>query len=117
MNKLLKLNLIGLILFLTSCTSMSPLQVHTSLPTLTKSKYISQSEIETNNCKYLTKSRTYTAPIGFTAKDDLRNGAKGIDEWVTIDGGNAYVLKNFKWVNVTEETTQLHIEFDTLLCK
>jgi len=117
MNKLLKLKLFGIFLFLTSCSSMSPLQVHNTLPTLTKSKYISQSEIETKNCKYLTKNRTYTAPIGLTAKDDLKNGAKGIDEWVTIDGGNAYVLRNFKWVNVTDETTQLNIEFDTLLCE
>lgn len=117
MKTLFKLHIIGMILFFTSCTSMSPLQVHNSLPTLTKSKYMSQSEIETKNCKYLTKNRSYTAPIGLTVKDDLRNGAKGIDEWVTIDRGNAYVLKNFKWVNISNGATQLHIEFDTLSCE
>jgi len=117
MNKLIKLNLIGVILFLTSCTSMSPLQVHNSLPTLTKSKYITQSEIETSNCKPLTKNRNYIAPIGMTSKNDLTNAAKGIDEWVKIDGGNAYVLKNFNWVNVDKETTQLHVDFDTFLCE
>jgi|GEM_PF-540640 hypothetical protein len=118
MNKLFKINLIGVILFLTSCsTSMSPMQVNNVLPTLTKSKYISQSEIETSKCKYLTKSRSYVAPIGISAKDDLRNGAQGIDEWVTLDGGNAYILKNFKWVYVSNDATQLHLEFDTLLCE
>lgn len=118
MNKLLKLNIIGVILFLTSCSSsMSPIQVNNTLPTLTKSKYISSSEIEQSNCKILTKNRNYTAPIGLFAKNDLKNTARGIDEWVTLDGGNAYVLRNYKWVNVGEEATQLHVEFDTLLCE
>ncbi|MHC0445657.1 hypothetical protein ACWA1F_09600 [Flavobacterium sp. 3-218] len=117
MNKLIKLNLIGLILFLTSCTAMSPLQVHNSLPTLTKSKYITQSEIETSNCKFLTQNRNYIAPIGMTPKNDLANAAKGIDEWVKIDGGNAYILRNFNWVNIDQDTSQLHVDFDTLLCE
>jgi hypothetical protein len=118
MNRLIKINLIVVILFLTSCSSsMSPIQVNNTLPTLTKSKFISPSEIEASNCKYLTKNRSYTASIRLFAKDDLRNGAKGIDEWVTLDGGNAYVLRNYKWVNVGDETTQLHLEFDTLLCE
>ncbi|OOV17862.1 hypothetical protein [Flavobacterium sp. LM4] len=119
MNKLIKLNLTGVILFLTSCSSsMSPIQVHNTLPSLTKSKYILQSEIEKNNCKYLTKNRSYTAPIGLLTKNDLKNGARGIDEWVILDGGNAYVLRNYKWVNIDNEvTTQLYLEFDTLLCE
>jgi len=96
---------------------MSPLQVHNTLPTLTKAKYISSLEAEKSNCKFLTKNRSYTAPIGMFAKDDLRNAARGIDEWVTLDGGNAYILKNYKWVNVGEEATQLHVEFDSLLCE
>lgn len=117
MNKLIKLNLVGMILFLTSCTSMSPLQVHNTLPTLTKSKYITQSEIEISTCKSLTKNRSYVAPIGMTPKNDLTNAAKGIDEWVKIDGGNAYVLRNFNWVNIDQDTSQLHVDFDTLLCE
>lgn len=118
MNKLIKLYFIGVLLFLTSCSSsMSPIQVHNTLPTLTKSKYILSSEIEKSNCKFLSQNRSYTAPIGMFAKDDLRGAAKGIDEWVTLDGGNAYVLRNYKWVNVGEEATQLHVEFDTLLCE
>jgi hypothetical protein len=53
-----------------------------------------------------------------STKDDLRNGAKGIDEWVKLDGGNAYVLTNYKWVTVGNDgATQLYIEFDTLLCE
>lgn len=120
------LNLIVVIMtlaILTSCaTSMTPMQVNNTLPTLTKSKFISQAQAEeavkSNGCKYLVKGRNYTAPIGLTTKDDLRNGAKGIDEWVKLDGGNAYVLNNYKWITVDHNgSTQLHIEFDTMLCE
>ncbi|WKK59305.1 hypothetical protein [Sphingobacterium sp. BN32] len=122
--KFLKLNVVIMTLaLLTSCaTSMTPMQVNNTLPTLTKSKFISQAQAEeavkSNGCKYLVKGRNYTAPIGLTTKDDLRNGAKGIDEWVKLDGGNAYVLNNYKWVTVDHNgSTQLHIEFDTMLCE
>ncbi|MFS0490923.1 hypothetical protein [Leadbetterella byssophila] len=122
--KFLKLNVVIMTLaLLTSCaTSMTPMQVNNTLPTLTKSKFISQAQAEeavkSNGCKYLVKGRNYTAPIGLTTKDDLRNGAKGIDEWVKLDGGNAYVLNNYKWVTVDRNgSTQLHIEFDTMLCE
>ncbi len=124
MNKFIKLNLIlGATLFFASCaTSMSPIEVNNTLPTLTKSKYITQAQAQestkTNSCRYLVKGRKYTAPIGLTSKDDLRNGARGIDEWVKLDGGNAYVLTNFNWITVDHNgSTQLHIEFDTMLCE
>jgi hypothetical protein len=119
--------LVGAIaLLVSSCaTSMTPIEVNNILPALTESKFISQvqagEDIETGRCKYLVKGRKYTAPIGFTVEDDLRNGAKGIDEWVKIDGGNAYVLTSFNWVTVAidpktnSQTTQLYIEFDTML--
>lgn len=124
MKNLLKFNVIILMLvLLTSCaTSMSPVKVNNTLPTLTKSKFISQADaeeaIKTNKCKYITKGRNYTATMGLTTKNDLKNGAKGIDEWVTLDGGNAYVLRSYKWVTVDHNgSTQLHIEFDTILCE
>ena len=123
MLKCTKLYFIGIILFLASCaTSMSPIEVNNTLPNLTKSKFISQAQAEeitkTDKCKYLVKNRSYAAPIGLSTKDDLKNGAKGIDEWVNLDGGNAYVLKNFKWITVDQNgATQLHVEFDTMLCQ
>jgi len=124
MVKLIKLNLIiGVVLFLASCaTSMAPIEVNNTLPTLTKSKFISQSQaeeaIKTNRCKYLVKGRNYVAPIGFSTKNDLKNGAKGIDEWVKVDGGNSYVFISYKWVTVGHNgSTQLHIDFDTMLCE
>lgn len=123
MMRLASINLIAVCLVLASCaTSMSPIEVHNTLPNLTVSKFITQSEvekmIETNKCKFLVKNRNYVAPIGFTTKDDLKNGAKGIDEWVKLDGGNAYILKNYKWVTVDQNgSTQLYIDFDTLLCE
>ena len=124
MVKFITLNIvIGAIFFFASCaTSMSPTVVNNTLPTLTTSKFISQSQaeegIKTKRCKYLVRGRNYTAPIGLTVKNDLKNGAKGIDEWVELDGGNAYVLISYKWVTVgVDGSTQLHIEFDTMLCE
>ncbi len=123
MIKLAQLTLTGVILFFTSCvTSMSPLEVNNTLPTLTKSKFVSQVQAEeftkTNKCKYLVRNRTYVPPIGVSANDDLKHAAKGIDEWVKLDGGNAYVLKNYKWTTVDHNgSTQLHVEFDTMLCE
>lgn len=115
--------IIAIILILTSCaSSMTPMQVNSTLPKFTKSKYISQAQADENvkngACKYLTKNRTYAAPMGLSTKEDLRYAAKGIDEWVKLDGGNAYVLKNYKWVTVDHYgSTQLTIDFDTLLCE
>jgi len=111
------------LLIVSSCaTSMTPIEINNTLPTLTVSKFITQAQANestnTKKCKYLVKGRNYNAPIGMTTKDDLRNGAKGIDEWVKLDGGNAYVLTNYKWVRVDNgSATQLYIEFDTLLCE
>jgi len=114
---------VSVITLIYSCaTSMTPMEVNNTLPALTKSRFISQvqaeKDIQSNRCKYLVKGRTYASPIGFTVKDDLRNGAEGIDDWVKIDGGNAYVLTNYKWVTVNggmDGATQLYVEFDTLL--
>ena len=118
--------IIVILILLCSCaTSMTPTEVNDILPTLTESKYISRAQAEEDiingKCRYLVRGRKYTAPIGLTVRDDLRNGAKGIDEWVKLDGGNAYVLSNFNWLTIAidpkygSQTTQLFIEFDTVL--
>lgn len=111
-----------LIVPLVSCTSMTPVAFNNSLTSSTKSKFYStmeaQKAVEDGSCKYLVKGRSYMAPIGFTVNDDVRNAAKGIDEWVKIDGGNAYSLNNFKWYTVDGNgTTQLYVEFDTIQCE
>jgi len=117
---------IGAFLLLASCailsTSMTPKQVNEALPKYTKSKFLTKEQaenaIETNNCKYLVRGRNYVAPLGLTVINDLKYGARGIDEWVEVDGGNAYVLISYKWVTVDHlGSTQLHLEFDTLLCE
>lgn len=115
--------LLNLPLIIISCsTSMTPIEVSNNLPNLTKSIYIPQNQssifIDTNKCKVLNTGRNYVAPIGISVKDDLRNGAKGIDEWVKLDGGNAYLLKNFRWVTVNDNgATQLDLDFDTYSCE
>ena len=88
---------------------------------MTKSTYMTQAQankaIETDQCSYLVRGREYTAPIGLTTMGDLKAGAKGIDEWVTLDGGNAYVLTNYYWRAVDDfGSTQLQLTFDTMLC-
>ena len=114
---------IGLPLLFASCaTSMTPTQLIETLPTLSSSWSYSQAQadeaIKNNKCRYLVRDRNYTAPIGITVKNDLKNGARGIDEWVEIDGGNAYIITNYKWVNVSDDgATQLELEFDTMLCE
>ncbi len=119
---LAKIFFCAFIFSLVSCvTSMTPVQVNNSLPTLTKSLYITQSQAEDmvkeGKCKYLVSNRTYVAPMGLSVMADLKYGARGIDEWVALDGGNAYVLKNYKWVTVDYNGgTQLHLDFDTILC-
>ena len=116
-------HLILLILLLTSCaTSMTPVEMTSNLKTMTKSKFMTQAEaqeaVSSNTCRYLTKGRDYVAPVGFTAMEDLRFGAQGIDEWVQLDGGNAYVLNSYFWATIDEDgSTQLHVTFDTLLCE
>src|SRR5690606_35055354 len=111
---------VALIIVSSCATSMSPVKLHNTLPNLTKSEFIPQSQVESSinrGCKYLVKGREYTAPIGLTTKGDLKNGARGIDEWVELDGGNAYVLTNYNWRTVDDlGSTQLQVEFDTILC-
>ncbi|SHF08691.1 hypothetical protein SAMN05444408_108193 [Chryseobacterium takakiae] len=99
----------------------SPIKMNKELTTLTKSKLVLQSEINSliseGKCKYLIKERNYAAPVGLTAKRDLKNAAKGIDEWVELDKGNAYVLTNYKWILIDNfGSSQLHVDFDTLYC-
>lgn len=118
----LSLSLIAVATFVSCATSMSPSEVNETLPTLTLSTHYSQSQAEeavnSERCKYLDRGKAYVAPIGLTVKSELRSAAKGIDEWVEVDGGNAYVLKSYKWETLDQYgSTQLHIEFDTMLCQ
>ena len=103
-------------------SSYTPSKMNKVLPTLTKSKFVLQSEIpeliSSEKCKYITKGRSYAAPVGLFAKNDLKNAAKGIDEWVELDKGNTFVLTNYKWTPTDNVgSTQLYVDFDTLICK
>ena len=62
-----------------------------------KWKSEAEEKVKNNGCKYLVRNRIYVAPMGLSTKEDLKHGAIGIDEWVKLDGGNSYVLKNYKW--------------------
>ncbi len=113
----------GVFLVISACSSMmTPSQVNSELPTLTISNFLSPPQADQalaeNKCRILVKERIYRATIGFTVKGDLRNAAKGIDEYVVLDGGNTYVLRNYEWEIVDEEgSTQLIVTFDTMVCE
>ena len=119
--------IIGVSLFLTSCAffakSMKPDQVDSTLPGFSVAKYMSAAQAEElvreNKGKYLVRGRLYIAPMSYTVKHELKLGARGIDEWVKQDGGNAYALVNYKWVKIDDSSgkTQLYLEFDTMLCE
>ena len=122
----LRLSFLGIwvLLSASSCSvlmmSMTPTQVHETLPTLTESTYMTiqegDSAQEAGICSYLVRDREYYAPVGVTPKNDLKNGAIGIDEWVALDGGNAYALKGFEWQSY-DEGTQLVVVFHTMKCR
>ena len=60
-------------------------------------------------------SHQYTASQAMTAGGDLKNGAEGVDAIVENDGGNAYRISDYGWIQANTGT-QLVIDFDTLLC-
>ena len=103
-------------------TSRTPSQFLDEFPEQTNSDFYDRlsgnTVVSNDKCKLLVKGRKYASPIGFTVNNDMKNGAKGIDEWVQADGGNAYILNSFEWVSVDDNgSTQLIIYFDTLLCE
>ena len=108
---------------LMSCTtSMSPVQFSSTFPTLTNSFYYNQNQaneaIKNDKCKIIVSDRNYTAPMGLSVKGDMKYAAKGVDDWVKIDGGNAFILNNYKWVTLDiNGATQLEIDFDTMKCQ
>ena len=100
---------------------MTPREFNASLPEATSARYFDRigaaKAVSNGECRSLVGDRKYTAPIGFTVAEDLKNAARGIDEWVQADGGNAYSVVNFEWISVGDEgTTQLIVYFDTLFC-
>lgn len=103
-------------------TSMTPSEFTEAFPKSTKSRFydraLANEAIRNGSCKLQVAGRKYTAPIGFALVDDVRYGAIGVDEWVRLDGGNAYVLNNFEWISIGDKgATQLLVYFDTMLCK
>jgi hypothetical protein len=101
---------------------MTPREFNSDFPKATSSRFYdrkaAQEAIAEHTCKLLFGGRRYIAPIGLTVQGDVENGARGVDEWVKVDGGNAYALTNFDWISVGDQgATQLVLYFDTMLCK
>ena len=101
-------------------TAMTPEQFMEKFPEATKTEFYSrvhaQEALTNNKCKLLVAERSYAAPQGSTLDGELNDGARGVDEWVRLDGGNAYKLVNFEWVGGGYSGSQLIIYFDTMLC-
>ena len=112
--------LIASLVFVTGCAmSMSPKELMEKFPHATKVEFYTFSDAHNaemrGTCRVLVKNRSYTAPLGLTVDDDLENGARGVDEWIYSDGGDAFILKDFEWIYVPEGT-QLIVYFDTMIC-
>ena len=107
----------------TGCaTSMTPSQFMAEFPGATKAEFYDRARAKhallNNSCRLLVVSRSYAAPQGISVDEDLRNGARGVDEWVRVDGGNAFILNNFEWITTDQwGSTQLIVYFDTMLCE
>lgn len=102
-------------------TSMTPSEFNEALPKVTGSKFYDRvsvgAAISSGQCQLLVANRKYTAPIAMTLSGELKGGARGIDEWVKADGGNAYSVVNYEWISVGDQgVTQLTVSFDTLKC-
>jgi hypothetical protein len=101
---------------------MTPGQFMEKFPNSTMHSFYDRARaseaVRDGSCKLQVAGRKYIAPIGLTVEGDLQNGAAGVDEWVRIDGGNAYVLNSFEWISVGDQgATQLIVYFDSMLCK
>ncbi len=112
---------ISLFIMLSSCAmSMPPKEFMSKFPASTKAKLYTKLDastaVENGTCKKLILNRRYSAAIGSTVDGDLDNAAQGVDQWVMSDGGNAYSLNNFEWVDLINKT-QLVVYFDTMSCK
>ena len=119
--------------FISGCASsipLSPSQVNNDLPALTKSTYYNavagKEAIASGKCNVLVEDRKFVSPL--RTYFALNDGAMGIDEWVQVDGGNAYILNNFEWtypdggdverdILPNDPPNQLVVYFDTLLCE
>lgn len=109
-------------LFAGCASSMAPSQFNESMPKATSSKFYERASlgaaISDGQCQVVIANRKYTAPVGMTLSGDVKNAARGIDEWVKSDGGNGYSISNYEWIHVGNEgATQLIVYFDTLRCK
>lgn len=112
---------IAAIVLVGCATSMTPTQFMEKFPDSTKSVFYDRASankaLANNTCKLLVTKRSYSAPVGITVNDDIRNAAKGVDEWVRVDGGNAYTLTNFEWITIDAAgSAQLIVYFDTMRC-
>ena len=121
LRKLNLFTLISLSVMVTGCAmSMPPKEFMGKFPAATESKFYTKLDANTavNNgtCKKLILNRQYSAGIGATVDGDLDNAAQGVDGWVASDGGNAFSLNNFEWVDLINKT-QLVVYFDTMSCK
>jgi hypothetical protein len=105
----------------------NPMQFNTEFNELTNSRMYSKADaklaVASKKCSYL-ELRDYYSGDRLNGLKDMKKGAIGVDQWVSLDGGNAFSLEAYRWVPpgviVYEKTggtsTELKIEFYTMLC-
>ena len=105
----------------------NPIQFISEFNELTNSRMYSKADaklaVASKKCSYL-ELRDYFSGARLNGLEDMKNGAIGVDEWVSLDGGNAFSLEAYRWVpdgvSVYDGTggtsTELKIEFYTMSC-
>tara|TARA_B100001093_G_C26521603_1_gene881998 strand:+ start:184 stop:507 length:324 start_codon:yes stop_codon:yes gene_type:complete len=103
------------------------MQFITEFNELTNSRMYSKADaklaVTSKKCSYL-ELRDYYSGARLNGLEEMKNGAIGVDEWVSLDGGNAFSLEAYRWVlagvSVYDGTggtsAELKIEFYTMSC-
>jgi len=120
MGGLQKIAIIAIGVHISGCAMQMPAdQFYSEFPMATESTYLTGAmagkALLSGNCVVL-DSHSYKAPVAMTAGGDVKNGALGVDTIVRNDGGNAYRISNHAWNLLSNGSSQLQVDFDTLLC-
>lgn len=60
------------------------------------SKADSKLALASKKCSYL-ELRYYYSGARLNELEDMKNGAIAVNEWVSLDGGNAFSLESYRW--------------------
>ena len=82
-------------------TSPSPIEFVETFDDMTKSKLYTklnaEKAIERNECSVI-EYREYYSGVKLHHFGDMKSAAIGVDDWVSLDGGNSFSLEKYVWI-------------------